>query len=51
MFECPECGGAVETTANCYFCVVCDFFDERHFVNLDACTGSLGFARSLAFSA
>jgi hypothetical protein len=35
MFECPECGGAVETTPNCYFCVACDYFDERHFVNLD----------------
>jgi hypothetical protein len=20
MFECPGCGGAVETTSNCYFC-------------------------------
>jgi hypothetical protein len=35
MFECPECGGAIETTANCYFCIVCDFFDERHFIALD----------------
>jgi len=34
MFECPECGGAVETTTHCYFCVVCDFFAERHFVDV-----------------
>jgi hypothetical protein len=42
MFECPECGGVIETTAHCYFCVVCDFFAERHFVNLD---GGRGYVR------
>lgn len=36
MFECPECGAAIDTRPNCYLCVACDFFEERRFVDVDA---------------
>jgi hypothetical protein len=39
MFYCPACGGAVATTNNSHYCVVCDWYDQRTIVAVD---GDLG---------
>jgi hypothetical protein len=35
MFYCPACGGAVATTTNSHYCVVCEWCDLRNIVALD----------------
>jgi hypothetical protein len=35
MFECPECGGVIETTRTCDICSACDYFAERHLIDLN----------------
>jgi CO dehydrogenase/acetyl-CoA synthase beta subunit len=44
MFECPDCGGVIETTPSCYFCIACDYFTERRFVDLDGGRGRVNWS-------
>ena len=39
MFECPDCGGAVDTTPISHFCVVCTWFEPRRCLALTAIDG------------
>ncbi len=39
MFYCPACGGAVATTVNSHYCVVCEWCDLRNVVALDEVAG------------
>jgi hypothetical protein len=34
MFECPRCGGAIDTTPTSHFCYACDWFEPRNCVEL-----------------
>jgi hypothetical protein len=49
MFYCPACGGAVATTNNSHYCVVCEWFDLRTTVALDEVAGMRYPAASQAF--
>jgi endogenous inhibitor of DNA gyrase (YacG/DUF329 family) len=39
MFECPDCGGVVQTSSDSHFCVSCTWFESRRCQALDNIEG------------
>jgi hypothetical protein len=40
MFNCPDCGGPVQTNVGSYVCIQCSWFKARRAIELDADSSS-----------